>query len=175
MHYAVDKKDGSTDYAHKFEVAGLGKAPFQVIGMVEKRGPITLANGSQIGAPGQPMGTCDFCGTGIANCFQIRSADGKTFIVGSDCVMKTGDKILINPIKIQANEAKKAATHKRQDEKIAAGMAKFEELKSDLASKPHPHEYHASQGKTLLDYYQFCLAGSGRTNTINILKRIGAL
>jgi hypothetical protein len=34
------------------------------------------------------MGTCDYCGNGIANICHIKSADGKQFRVGCDCVNK---------------------------------------------------------------------------------------
>lgn len=83
-----------TEKIHKFEEAGLGKAPFQVVGVHEERGPkVTYIDGirCESGAPGQPVGTCDYCGTGIADCYEIRSSDGKEFVVGSDCVAKTGD------------------------------------------------------------------------------------
>jgi len=76
---------------HAFERAGLGKAPFRCIGVEEKRGPITLPNGLQVGAPGQAMGTCAFCSQGIAECYLIQNADKKQFTVGCDCVRKTGD------------------------------------------------------------------------------------
>ncbi len=45
---------------HPFESAGLGKAPFRFAGCESRIGPITLADSiTQIGSPGQPMGTCD--------------------------------------------------------------------------------------------------------------------
>lgn len=65
---------------HPFEARGLGVGPFRCTGMTERRSP----NGD-----GQPWGTCEYCHTGIAFCFHIRSSDGKMFVVGSDCVAKT--------------------------------------------------------------------------------------
>ena len=78
---------------HPFEISGLGLAPFRFVGFERKVGPINLADGLTIGAAGQPMGMCDHCGQGIANCFSIKSSDGKTFIVGSDCVASWGRRI----------------------------------------------------------------------------------
>lgn len=77
----------SSETIHTFEQAGLGKAPFRFVGMFEKRGPIPCPDGTMIGAPGQPMGTCDFCGNGIAQCCQIESADGKIFVVDRKSVV----------------------------------------------------------------------------------------
>lgn len=88
---------------HKFERAGLGKAPFRFVGLYEDRGPrkTYLPGGIvvEVGAEGQPMGVCKYCGTGIAICCKVRSADGKEFVVGSDCIEKVGDKGLVKTIK----------------------------------------------------------------------------
>jgi len=86
--------DTNTNTTHAFEAAGLGKAPFQFVGAYELRGPITYTDPKtgvevQVGSPGQPMGTCAYCGTGIAYCCTIQSADGRTFVVGTDCVERT--------------------------------------------------------------------------------------
>lgn len=62
---------------HPFEQAGLGKAPFRYLGSDEKRTK-----------SGQPAGTCDYCFRGILTCCVIGSADGKSFVVGCDCVRK---------------------------------------------------------------------------------------
>lgn len=66
---------------HPFESAGLGLAPFAYVGMIEK---------TYSACPGhsQPAGTCDYCGQGIKYCCEIRSADGRRFTVGCDCVRK---------------------------------------------------------------------------------------
>jgi hypothetical protein len=65
---------------HVFERAGLGHAPFRVVGVDYRRGPMH-----------EPIGTCDFCGQRIAECWLIRSADGRRFVVCCDCVAKTRD------------------------------------------------------------------------------------
>lgn len=60
---------------HPFEAAGLGKAPFTCFA-VER---------------GAEMSSCDYCSTAIRYQCWIRSADGRTFKVGNDCVAKTLD------------------------------------------------------------------------------------
>jgi hypothetical protein len=67
---------------HPFEKAGLGKAPFRCIAVETK----WHHNGDGTKKPG---GSCHYCGTGILYCFKIEGTDGKTFVVGSDCVLKT--------------------------------------------------------------------------------------
>lgn len=109
---------------HRFEAAGLGKAPFKWVGVSEQRGPIKRTiNGIEVevGSAGQPMGTCAFCGTGIAECHSIKSADGKTFIVGSDCVLKTGDKGL----KKEVSRLRTEAAGRRADARIEATLNKW--------------------------------------------------
>lgn len=80
---------------HAFEKAGLGAAPFKFVGCYEDRGPKVIGHQGgctiTVGSPGQPMGTCKYCGQGILVCCVIRSSDGKEFTVGSDCVARTGD------------------------------------------------------------------------------------
>jgi hypothetical protein len=99
---------------HPFEASGLGKAPFQFKGMYEDRGPHTLEDGTQVGSPGQPMGTCHYCGMGIAFCCAIESSDGRKFIVGTDCVKKTyKDSALTEMDRALANSVDKAVKERQ--------------------------------------------------------------
>ncbi len=87
---AVVKSDNPTRIGqHVFAASGLGQAPFRVIGF--ERRVFRVAPD----APAQPAGSCQYCGTPIADCCLIRSADGRTFVVGTTCVDKTGDSGLI--------------------------------------------------------------------------------
>jgi len=70
---------------HPFEKAGLGKAPFTCVGVHEN---VYVTAG---GAHKQPGGCCNYCGTGIQYEYEIVSADGAKFVVGSDCVARVGD------------------------------------------------------------------------------------
>jgi hypothetical protein len=116
---------------HPFEKSGLGKAPFRCVGFSRKIGPIRrieVINGVgvevMIGAPGQPMGACQHCGQGIADCFEIRSADGKTFIVGSDCVGKTNGEYC-DPLLTQTFTRQKSALARMKRQEKAAADYRF--------------------------------------------------
>lgn len=113
---------------HVFTRSGLGLAPFRCIGVFQDVGPKTLSDGSQVGSEGQAMGSCAHCGTGIADCYQIKSADGKVFSVGSSCVEKTGDAGLIKSFKnspaVRAlNAAKRQALDDRKSAELQALLA----------------------------------------------------
>lgn len=145
---------------HPFEKAGLGKAPFRCVGVENRVGPINLGGGMTSGAPGQPMGTCDYCGTGIANCFHIVSSDGKRFIVGCDCVARTDAKgcALRTEVDRELKKLQKSAT----DARIARA---FELFDADKALRDQ-----FSDGA--FDYIEFCRKNAGRSGKLAIARRI---
>lgn len=75
-----------TPRIHPFEAAGLGKAPFKCVGYEYRTFQACQ------GAPVQVGGSCRYCGQGICHTYLIKSSDGKTFPVGSNCVEKTNSK-----------------------------------------------------------------------------------
>ena len=165
---------------HVFEKAGLGRAPFRCVGMERKVGPIKLGDGTEIGAPGQPMGTCDFCGTGIADCFQIVSADGRAFVVGCDCVAKTGDGGLRKVVDAKVAELRRTRDRERRQAKAAAVSAELSALLQDenvraaLRALPHPQAWRAEKGETRLDscvWFRANAGDRGRADTLAYIKR----
>lgn len=144
------------DTVHVFERAGLGKAPFRVVGF-ERRTYQACP-----GAPVQVGGSCDYCSTGIIETYLIRGADGSRFKVGNVCVGKTGDKGLISEAKRAAARVKTAARHEREDARIAAAREALPGAWAELEKTPHPHGWHAKQGKTLADWVEWMLAHAGR-------------
>lgn len=168
---------------HKFEAAGLGKAPFTFLGMERRVGPIDLGNGMSVGAPGQPMGVCDFCGTGIADCYIIRSADDKHSIVGCDCIRKHGDAGLvkvIDPIVREAKnrKARERAAVKRADrrkeeaarnERNRLALASFDMSKLEKFAHPYPG-FHT---KTLRDWAEFCIQTRNYYTVIKKIRELG--
>ena len=117
---------------HTFEVANLGKAPFYLSGVRENK--FTPCPG----APSKPGGSCDYCGASILYEFLIRSADGKLFKVGSDCVAKTEDAGLRRVVDAKVRQLKRDATHKRQDALIARGLELFArpDVQAAMAAQP---------------------------------------
>ena len=112
------------DQLHPFERADLGQSPFRYVGMREN---------VYSACPGhsQPGGTCAYCGQGIRYECVIKSHDGKTFVVGMDCVAKLGraDNCLVDAVK---RERLKLEQAKRQAERDARWAAREAENKAEL-------------------------------------------
>lgn len=161
---------------HVFDKAGLGVAPFRYIGVESKVGPIQLNDGTTIGAPGQPMGCCDYCGTGIKDCYKVQSADGKTFVVGCDCVTKLAkaDNVkydaTLYAIKQDAKKLATAKRHAREDAKLAKLEKEFSKFEGKAASLPHPVEYRAAKGESLAAYVAWFKKNAGKTGYTKALQ-----
>lgn len=164
---------------HPFERAGLGLAPFRLSYVEERRGPIRtqIEPGIfvEVGAPGQPMGTCDYCGQGIAICCGIESADGRRFIVGSDCVAKleresnradTATDALIREVKRNVRSLQIA----RESKRIEAAKLAIGNKAEALAAQPHPK----AAGLTLLDYVRFLFANGGHSGQLRAARYVEA-
>ncbi len=104
-----------SDTEHTFTRSGLGLAPFRFLGMFER----THRAGDHV----QAGGTCDHCGTGIRYCFQVQSADGVVSEVGSDCIMKAGDRGLRKVVNAEKN---RKAREKREAVRVANWTAKLD-------------------------------------------------
>lgn len=159
---------------HVFQKAGLGLAPFRCVGVVSKVGPMVMGNVT-VGSAGQAMGTCDYCGTGIKDCYVIRSSDGKQFEVGCDCVAKTGDAGLIKSYKnlpaVRAfNKAKRLSLDAKKSTEIA-------ELLRDNAAflKTLSMTKWNGQTETQFDYITRVLPMCGAAGRARFLKHIKSL
>jgi len=158
---------------HRFELAGLGKAPFTFTGMSEN--VITHADGSS-----QAGGCCDYCFTGIRYECHCQSSDGRRFKVGCDCIAKVGDEGLLRAYKnspeLRAHKRKLAAA---KDAKVTAEIAELIMAnKGAWSTQPHSRGFKDRKTGallTLLDevnwYAQHCGA-SGRASTLKWLRRI---
>lgn len=140
---------------HVFEKAGLGAAPYQYLG-IEKQST-----------------SCQYCGTGILFKFWLRSADGKQFFVGSDCIFKSGDAGLARVISDDVRKHQKEL----RDDRSAALVATFESfLKANPDffandKRPHPYAYYAAQGKTQGDYNKFCYEHAGTSKKASLARQ----
>jgi len=170
----------TTDKMHPFEKAGLGKAPFKFIGYSYEVGPITLADGvTQVGAPGQPMSSCDYCCNGIANVYRIKSADGKIFKVGCDCVdklygdtNKTSSMLARDKVYQDIQEAKRQlanrARHLREQKRIEEGSAFVDAHKDLLESIPSI----VREGESVWDRYAWFMVHAGNAGKLRIIKEM---
>lgn len=132
---------------HTFQVNGLGQAPY-TLESVEMRE--SNPNGPRVGT------SCDYCSTYITNVFHCKSADGKRFVIGSTCVDKLGDAGLTKAVNDKVRDHKRTLRWAKEAEKRAELRELFEQVKPGLQSRPHPNEYLASKGKTMLDYVEYC-------------------
>lgn len=158
---------------HAFERAGLGKAPYTFLGHSRE---VYQAIPGDPSCPIQPAGSCDYCGQGIYDQFRFRSADGRTFKVGCDCVRRAGDAGMIKRVNAVVAKARTAQTHARQDAIIATGAALLVrmDLRAALASIPSEHEWKAANGGTALDDAEWLWHASGRAGRVRLTKRLAA-
>ena len=162
---------------HPFEAHGLGKAPFRFVGMVcqdidENTGMRKIGTAGGCEMQTKPGGTCAFCMTYILEMYQIASADGKRFHVGSSCVEKTGDKKLMTQVAAVARKVKKVKTDTRNAARIHAARETLPTVAGQLASQPHPIAAIAARGLTLLDWVNWMLANSGTSGRLRVARVI---
>ena len=109
-------------HIHTFTASGLGTAPFSFAGVDEK------SDG------------CRHCGAPIRNRFHIVSADGVRSVVGSTCILKTGDKGLIDIAKAEKNRRAREKAQAKRDiaweaARPAREAAAAKEAKREAAAK----------------------------------------
>jgi hypothetical protein len=169
-----------TAVLHPFERGGLGKAPFRFIGVQEK------TYQSCPGAPVQPGGTCDYCSNGIRYVYRIRSADGKVFGVGSECVRKLdrADNRLVKTVeaaeralKRKQSQAKRAAALPKELARVQAAFAAYASdpaIAESFAKLPHPRLSVLRDGTvpTKADYVSWLILNAGHTGRFAIAKEI---
>jgi hypothetical protein len=150
----------SGQQVHRFEEAGLGRAPFRFVGIetANDRAAVQTERASNGMIYTTNYATsCDYCGQGIQNAFQVRSADGKQFKVGCDCIRKTGDAGLIRHVTDEERSKRAKATAARnlaKSQREAALVAAFRAGKCEsLHGQPHPK---GRQG-TAHDYVAWCV------------------
>lgn len=164
----------ATSRIHPF--AHLGPAPYRVIGAEHRVGPITLADGTQVGSPGQPMGACQHCGQGIAEVWTVRASDGITFEVGCVCVGKAAKEgrdttLETDHKRFKAQHARdmRQAKARRDREWIAATLAD-PAVAARFAAVPHSLAWRAAKGETLLDDYHWMLRNCGAAGLATFAK-----
>lgn len=177
---------------HPFAQAGLGVAPFRCIGVEYRVGPvksvIDFGNGPvqvEIGSAGQPMGSCAYCGQGIAECCVIQDGNGKTFIVGNQCVAKAyrdyGFAVPDSKLEKERKAALKAARADRERTIAAELNWRLEndaELVATLTAKPHPMGFKdraTGTPLTMLDWAKWMMSNSGASGRTRVRRAIDNL
>lgn len=182
----IPPKPEEQEKEHVFQVAGLGQAPFRLVGYRQEVGPInpvradgTIDHSVLIGAPGQPMGTCDFCGNGIKHVFVIESSDGKRFRTGSECVYKTGDAGLKKVVDQKVRDLKREARHEREEAQIEEleVMLSQREVQDVLSAHPHPRAIlpQASdffKAQSLWDWSQWMMLNAGNSGKLRVFRTV---
>lgn len=166
---------------HPWERAGLGKAPYRVVGTYESKYQACH------GAPIQPGTSCDYCGQGIMYVCAIRSADGKEFKVGCDCVGRvyqecagTDAERAMRAIWDKAREPMRKAERARRQARAAAqadaaaAQLADEDVREILAAEPHPTLHMANRGATLLGWCEYVLEHGGAAGKVRVAKAIAA-
>lgn len=142
---------------HVFEKAGLGRAPFRCVGVASipssslaETNPTAYNNALAMLPKGLGCGSCSFCGTGIMHNFIISSADDRRFVVGSDCVAKTGDAGLVKQTRavrlavVREQRAARSQMKRAEREALwaaerAARAADFKAAYADLIKRAEGH------------------------------------
>lgn len=173
----------SAPASHPFTRAGLGSAPFKFVGVEVQDlcyGQAILNRAeyekSGIALTTKPGGSCAYCGTYIVQMFNVKSADGKTFHVGSDCVAKVAPESpnLAAVVARKVSQIQKLKTASRAAAKISAAAAALtrSEVCVSLQTVSHPNAFRASNGDTLLTYVEFLMAHAGTVGKLRAAKLI---
>jgi hypothetical protein len=173
--------EAKAETVHKFERAGLGKAPFRFVGVTDadSYGSSSVSGMSVVGTIGgcevstRIGGTCDYCGKAITDIYRIESSDGKRFNVGCDCADKCGDRGIIVSVGAAANKIRTERAHARADAKIAAAVALLPVAAEALRTMPHPSAWAAKKGLTRLDWATWMLQNAGRAGKVSAATVIG--
>ena len=170
---------------HPFAQAGLGVAPFRCVGVEYRVGPIrSVVDGItvEVGSQGQPMGTCAYCGMGIAECCVIQDGEGKRFIVGNQCVAKAYRDYGYGVPDTQLEKERKAALKAARDQRertISAELSwRLENdtaLVASLTAQPHPMGFKnrtTGEPLTLLDWAKWMMSNAGASGRSRVRKAV---
>lgn len=135
---------------HVFEQAGLGKAPFNCIGVASipdasmaEKNPVGYANAMKALPKG--AGSCKYCGMPLIHNYIIKDALGTTFVVGCECVNKTGDAgLMTETVKVKKAHEKAIRAEKSAKKKADIKAQREAELKEkqDAFILENPKEVH---------------------------------
>lgn len=173
---------------HPFERAGLGIAPFRCVRVEYRVGPIKYVDPRfpgvtcEVGSPGQPMGCCDYCGQGIAECCVIRDANGTEFIVGNQCVWKAarehGKSTELERDRKRALRDARAERERTASAELTWRLANDNELQVALHAVAHPMGFKdrtTGAPLTMLDWARWMMKRSGAAGRTRVRRAIDKL
>lgn len=114
---------------HPFERSGLGLAPFRWVSVISlPDNALAEANPSahnlalaqafqQARSLGVTLGSCQHCGMGLNHHGVIEDAEGTRFVVGLDCVAKTGDSGIGKRAEVEARRIRNSKARERAERK----------------------------------------------------------
>lgn len=137
-----------SELIHKWELAGVGKAPFKVMGVYElpsislaEHNPSAYNNQLAMMPKGYRCGSCMVCGTGLKVNYLMNDSLGNKFSVGCDCVGKSGNSSLITKVKaLKLQRAKEIRAEKRD-------IARLERLQQQRDINGGLTDYEVSEKK----------------------------
>ena len=159
-------KAETNDKIHRFEAAGLGKAPYSYVRFE------VLKYCACPGAPVLPGASCDYCGHAIMETFYLRSADGREFHVGNECINRAGDAglmDLIAPAVREIKAAKRTAQLEREGARIKAAREAFM-AHPELFNGPHPYKWCADEGRTMGGFLSWMFANAGHSGKMKAAR-----
>ena len=140
---------------HPFESKGLGRPPFSLKAV-------------DFDAPQR----CQFCNQQIKRAFYVESSDGNTFVVGSDCVRKTGDPGLM----AQSVKAIKDAKQKSEEQRIALAEKRLAiSGVRDQLSRFNSPGWSPNKDESALDWCVWMMANSGVSGKMKVARYLEAI
>lgn len=138
-------KELKEDIYHKWEqIPTVGKPPYKLVNLIEMP-PANLLSQNPSGynnwmresqqiAKGYHVhiGSCYVCGTGIRYNYVCQNGDKNFFVVGSECVKKSGDSKLMTAVEKQAKELERT---KKEEKRFAEQEKKRLEYEQNIAAQ----------------------------------------
>lgn len=149
----LDDNNPAAERMHIWEAAGLGRAPYRVIGCVEH------------------PNVCAFCGTNILINYRVEDARGYQFVVGSDCVRSSGDDGMILTVRYYERMARRERAAQRAAKMSDELRALIRDHADELRQRPHPNGF---AGLTLLWYAEWMHLHAGATGKARAIGMIRA-
>ncbi len=180
MNTTTQTTETASATVHPFQAAGLGLAPFRFIGIVKQditHGEVRVGTIDGYTVTTKKGGTCAYCGTYIVQMCNVKSADGKRFHVGSDCIAKVGGEELARKVAKAVNAARAVVTKDRAAGKVASlvEILTRSEVRAALSAQPHPVAFRAARGETLLDSIEWTMQNAGTAGKLRAAKIVASV